>query len=272
MNQFGVLRLEGDNAEQIEVCDLVDGRHGHLVAGMQALHAEHFPTYVTETAGIAIDASRPSARYGLMVHQWLVTIDGQPAALQIMDSNLVRGIGVARFTAIGGSHRRTRIGGHRLSAWLTTLASDTLVSDVGSNALGLVGEVEEFDEGAITFWLSLGHRLLPIPHAERGERSQPEARAQDHAQGTTWDDLVLQTEQLIEGDPRLRPSALMWVPAAGVDADALQQHVCEAGSAAWLLDEYALDAFHPLVVATVGDQANLSSPDRNRDAAGIALP
>jgi hypothetical protein len=217
----------------LDVVDIVDGRAGgHDVDKLASLHLAFFPQYWFVADEIMADAVAPPLRRALVVHQWLVRCEGAPAGFVLFDCNLARRVALVHFIAVTKTGGLLRIDGQRLSVWLCRQVLATLTAELAEHVpdsapLGVVGESPE---RAIRFWSRIGFRRLPVPYAE------PEA-------GRHWHDL---------DDSSMRPLALLWLPAPGIDAALDEVDAAAAGAAAFLLDHYRLPRDHATVVATAG--------------------
>ena len=86
-------RWESASGESVEVVDVVDGAPADEVAALQTVFCRHFPQYLHTLEDIAVDASLPSRREGVVVHQWLILVNDEPSGVILFESNLVRRCG-----------------------------------------------------------------------------------------------------------------------------------------------------------------------------------
>jgi hypothetical protein len=240
--------LLADGGATITIDDLVGGADPAAVDHLLALYDEMFSDYPYLRPALQRAAETPGDRGDLVVHQLLLSIDGTPAGIMLLDCNLHRKVGIVLFVGLTRAARSVRIDGASFSAWLVTLVLAHLENDLATHGLptpglGLIGESNVPAE--VRLWKGIGLHLFDMPYAE--PRS-----------GWDW-----AREEL-----HLRDIYLLWMPPFGLTDDeiaALEPTARQAGSAAFFLDHYALPADHPLVAAAVGDEARrpaISSPRR----------
>lgn len=241
--------LTADDGSTIAIVDLVDGADPSAVDLLVGLHEEMFPEYPYLRPALRRAADLPGDRGDLVVHQLLITVDGLPGGLLLLDCNLHRRVGVVLFVGLTRAARGLRIEGTAFSAWLVTLVLAHLDNDLAAHGvttpgLGLIGEANIPAE--VRLWRGIGLHQFEIAYAEpRG--------------GWDWDRTEL----------HLRDIFLLWLPPFGLtttEVDELEPVARMAGAAAFLLDHYGLPAEHPLVAAATGAEANrpgLAAPRRS---------
>jgi hypothetical protein len=217
-----------DTGEHVEVLDVVDGASPEGVHAIQAIHQRHFPDYPHTLDDIAADASLPSHRVGVVVHQWLVLVDDEPSGLILFESNLVRACGPVLFFAVDEAHRTLVLDGKPLSKMSTWLAVPQMVDDGGPGMLGGCAERHPTYPARLV--------RLEVGYAE------PVA-------GRHW-----RSEGL-----ELRPMSLHWTPSPHLDPvvepPGLGHDVTCRIAAAYLVDHYRLPPDHPHVQRLAGPQA-----------------
>lgn len=236
-----IVRVVADDGRIVELVDVVDHAWGQFLAPLQEMLVEFFPDepYAVDLA--MRDATRPALRTGMVVHQFVVLVDGVPAGISVYHSNLIRGVSAPHFGAVRPEARRVLVDGHRLGGWLSYAQLRRLRVDAGSYRLGAVGEATA--DNALA-WERLGWRILPVD-----TYAMP-------VHGWEWPTLGLE----------MRPMNLVWLPpidATESDLVVLEPRAIAAGSAAFLLDTYGLPLDHKLVQALVGDQASVPGPSRD---------
>ncbi|MEN9504672.1 MAG: hypothetical protein RI958_598 [Actinomycetota bacterium] len=236
-----IVRAVGDSGEVVELVDVVDGAWGQHLAPLQEMLAEFFPDepYAIDLA--RRDAVRPAERTGMVVHQFVVLVDGVPAGISVYHSNLVRGVSAPHFGAVRPEYRRVIVDGHRLGGWLSYEQLRRLGIDAGALRLGAVGEATA--DNALA-WARLGWRILPVD-----TYAMP-------VHGWEWPTQGLE----------MRPMKLVWLPPIGATADEIvdmEPRALAAGAAAFLLDTYGLPTDHEMVRALVGEQALRPGPSRD---------
>jgi hypothetical protein len=98
--------------------DVVNGQTSRL-EDLLRLFIDMFPQYAAVTERIKIKANLPvDSNPNFIAHQWLVDVDGNPAALNSFKFSLTRGLGLTVFIAIRPEYRSLVIDGHRFSEWL----------------------------------------------------------------------------------------------------------------------------------------------------------
>lgn len=241
--------LTADGGAAITIDDLVGGADPTDVDRLVALHEQMFPEYPYLRPALRRDAELPGDRGDLVVHQLLISVDGESAGMLLLDCNLHRRVGIVLFVGLTRAARGLTIDGASLSAWLVTLVLAHLENDLTAHGLptpglGLIGEANIPAE--VRLWRGIGLHQFDIAYAEpRG--------------GWDWD----------RSDLHLRNIYILWLPPFGLsttEIEALEPIARMAGAAAFLLDHYGLPAEHPLVAEATGAEAlrpGLSEPRRS---------
>ncbi len=239
-------RWEADSGEIVEVIDVVDGAPADEVAAIQSVFRRHFPQYLHTLEDIAIDASLPGRREGVVVHQWLILVNDEPSGVVLFESNLVRRCGVAQFVSIDEHCRSMTVNENPLAKILYWLALPQILKDGGPAMLG------------VGFELPLGRRprsvQLKIDYAEPvgGRRWRVNGGIDDirwHPMSLEWAPMNWDPVWLHwTPDLTLRPV----VESPGIGHDVTCRFV-----AAYLIDHYQLLRDHPLVQRLAGAQADL---------------
>lgn len=241
MTDQTIVRAVAEGGQSVELVDVVGDAWGQYLEPLQQMLVEFFPDepYAVDLA--RRDAVRPAERTGMVVHQFVVLVDGIPAGISVYHSNLVRGVSAPHFGAVRPEFRRVIVDGHRLAGWLSYEQLRRLSIDAGALRLGAVGEATA--ENALA-WARLGWRILPID-----TYAMP-------VHGWEWPTLGLE----------MRPMSLVWLPpigATGAEIDDMEPHAIAAGAAAFLLDTYGLPPDHELVRSLIGDMALQAGPSRD---------
>jgi hypothetical protein len=229
-----VHEIHADGGEQVVIRDVVDGRHLDCVTPMQRVHEVAFPEHPFARDAIAVDARARSRRPGLVVHQWYVTVDGQPAGILLFDTNQVRRVAPLHFIAVSEELRDVRLGGARIGDWSMSMMLDAVVPE-GAD-LGCVAETPPYTLKIFlkSGWLQIGADYLEPIH------------------GWDWPTLGLDTRSL----------ALAWQPPPVVDLDVTVEEVAHRAAAAFLLDMYRLPPDLAWVAQQTGDQRLIDGPER----------
>jgi len=228
-----------DDGATLELFDLVENAHAHLVEAMRSLHLAAFPEHTFVDALIVRDARLPARRQGIVVHQWLIALNGKPAGYMLSDSNLVRDVAPIHFLSIANEYSRHNVGGLRLAVWLQRQALPQYLRDAGRPGLGAVAETPRFK---LRVFRPIGWRELPVTYLEP-------------IHGDTWREHGLDTREV----------ALIWLPTDGLDAatiERLEPEVIGPAAAAFLLDMYHLDPAIPWVADLCREETHRPGPVR----------
>jgi hypothetical protein len=199
-----------------------------LVPELLAMHRTGFPEHDFVLERFQSNALLPPDRDGLVVHQWVVVIDGAPSGFLLFDTNVSRRIGVSHYVYLDATASRVAVDGRRLLDWLYRLVVLQVEHDVGGGSLGCVGEASD-DRVRLFEWF--GMRRLDVEYYE------PSTGYRWHGPGTP-----------------IKRMNLMWRPPDGVDPGSLEPEAARAGSAAFLLDHYGFQADLDWVRAAVGGE------------------
>ena len=219
-----------DTGEHVEVIDVVDGASADEITAVQTVHRRHFPTYSRSIDDIATDASLPSRRVGVVVHQWLILVDDEPSGIVLFESNLVRRCGPVLYFAVDPRCRSLVVDGQNLSKMSTWLSVPQMLKDGGPRMLG----------GCAERHVTYPPRLvrLDVDYAE------PVA-------GRRWPSEGLE----------LNPMSLHWTPSPNLlpvlETPGIGHDVTCRVAAAYLIDHYQLPRDHPHVRSLAGTQADL---------------
>lgn len=223
-----------DTGEAITLHDVVGGRWPELVAPLRQLHDAAFPTHAFAGLQIERDARRASQRPGVIVHQWLLCIDGQPVGYSLSDSNLARRTAPIHFLAVDPEVRHLTVDGARLGTWFLHDALRQLDDDLGPENFGALAETPDYK---LRPFLATGWQPLPVDYAEP-------------VHGWDWPREGLE----------MRPLVLLWLPPRHRRVPLDPREVVSPAVATFALDMYRLPIDHPLIVASV------DTPDRRVDA------
>jgi len=209
------IEVLGDRGEALGLHDVVGGRWSQYVDVLTDMHCRAFPEHEFAAEAIRVDAAEVSRRDHVVAHQWLLTLDGEPAGYSLADSNLRRRVAPIHFLAVEPALRHVTVGGVRVGGWFLHDSLRQYATDAGDAGLGCVAETP--DHKLPIFgghgWRVLGARYLEPVH------------------GWNWRTDGLQTRNV----------RLIWLPPDGSDIAALEPVVAAAASAAFLLDKYGLD-------------------------------
>ena len=223
------LQVVGDAGEVLGLHDVVDGRWPHLVEVMADLHCRAFPEHRFAADGIRSDATLPSRRGDLVVHQWLLTVNGAPVGYSLADTNLRRRVAPIHFLAVEPTLRHVTVGGVRLGGWFLHDSLRQYAADAGDSGLGCVAETPDYK---LPIFHRHGWQVLDVPYLEP-------------VHGWNWPTDGLETREV----------ALIWLPPDGADVATLEPQVRAPAAAAFLLDKYRLDPSTEWVHALVSEGA-----------------
>jgi hypothetical protein len=225
---------QADTGESVEVIDVVNGAPADEVAAMQSVFSRHFPNYSQTIDDIALDASLPSRREGVVVHQWLIRVEDVPSGLVLFESNLVRRCGPVVYFAVDEEFRSLILDGNQLSKMSTWLSVPQMLADGGPDMLGGCAERHPTYPARLV--------RLDVDYAEP-------------IGGRRW-----RTKGGID-DIALRPMSLHWTPRPDlrpvVEVPGIGHDVTCRIAAAYLIDHYQLPRHHPHVQRLAGSQADL---------------
>lgn len=230
-----VRQFVADNGERIELRDVVDGHFTECIPAMQIVHEEAFPEHPFARDAMLDDAVAPSHREGIVLHQWYLTVDDEPAGIVMFDSNLVRRVAPLHFIAVRPHLRDVRLDGTRMGTWVMSVMLDAAVRD-GAD-LGCVAETPRITLKIFlrADWTEIGEGYLEPVH------------------GWDWPDKGLET----------RPLALAWMMPPLLDPQVGITEISHRAAAAYLLDTYRLPIDLDWVVAQTGEQRHRVGPSRN---------
>jgi len=242
-----------DDGRRLQLFDVVGGDNGALLDALLAMHGEAFAAQTYAHERVLVDAAAPARRDGLVVHQWVLVVEGVPAGFSLSDSNLVRGLAPVNYLAVSEPYRAITVGGRRLAGWLlarsleqyaedATRASADLRPGDGTGPASLLGALGEIAPGQAAPFLHWGWRDLAIEYREP-------------VHGWNW--------RQRGGDTM--PMHLLWLPPATMApqrVEAIAPSLAPHAAAAYLIDMYELDPGLPWVAALVGDAAAAPAPRR----------
>ena len=221
----GVRRGHADGGELLELFDLTAGQHGHLLGALRAMHLEQFPEHAYAAEEFEHDFAADPHREGIVVHQWVLCVDGHPVAYSLADSNLIRRVAPMHFLAVAPQARDITVGGRRLGTWFLADTNRQLIEDVGGTALGSVAETPSYKLPA---FLPQGWQILDPGYPEP-------------VHGWKWPTAGLEIRRIV----------LLWLPIE-VAPIRTKREVRPAAAAAFLLDMYGVDAADPVFAPLLG--------------------
>jgi len=231
-----------DGGEELVLHDVVGGAFTDLVLTLLALHERAFPAYGYVLEEIRRDARVPGRRDGVVVHQWVLTVDGTPAGYCLSESNRPRGLALLPFLTVDPAWRSLTVGGAPVGRWFLELAEWQHVVDVDAPCRGVIGETPE---PLLPPFIQKGWRVLPVEYREP-------------VHGGFWPTRGAETHEI----------PLIWRPPLGLplsEVEAMEPSVAPAAAAAFLLDLYRLPDDLPWVRVAVGEE-ELARPRPDRDA------
>lgn len=232
-----LFEIVADDGRIVRLYDVVDGRSAELLDPLLELHSRGFETYGYVHDEIRNDATRPSVRDGIVVHQFVLTVDGRICGFSLVDTNLVRNVAPNHFLYIDADVRGVTIDGRRLGTWFLHRTNEQVEID---GAPGSWGAVCEAESSRLKIFLPTGWVLLD------GSYEEP-------SHGWTWPDNDLSSYR----------HNLLWLPRPGLDIEALKPRVREAAAAAFLLDMYQLPVDEPFAARQCGSEIDRRGPDRH---------
>lgn len=228
-----------DTGERITLHDVVGGRFGDLVGPLRRLHDEAFPDHGFAGVQIERDALARPQRPGIVVHQWLLCVEGEPVGYSLTDSNLVRATAPIHFLAVDVSVRHLTVDGARLGTWFLHDALRQLDQDAGPENLGALAETPDYK---LKPFLTTGWQALPVDYAEP-------------VHGWHWRSEGLEMRDLV----------MLWLPPRH-RSEALDPHdLVSAAVATFAIDMYRLPLDHRLVLDTVSPADRDRAPARRWD-------
>ena len=235
-----------DAGKSFELFDVVGGAHASALDTLIDLHHRAFPEHRYVAERIATDARLPNLRDGIVVHQWLICIDGDAVGYSLTDSNLVRRVAPHHFLAVLPEARTHLVNGLRVGAWMFHDLHRQLLDDAGEPGFGGVAETPDYK---LPIFLPVGWRALPMTYREP-------------IHGWRWPELGLETRDVV----------LLWFPQPALseaEAERLEPQAGHAAAAAFLIDTYRLDTSAPWVVELCGSECDRVAPRRDV-VAGVA--
>ena len=199
---------------------------------LQAVHLTHFPDHPHVADELAVACREGSFDPAVVVHQWLLLVNDEPAGEYIFHVNLRRGIALRHFLAMDQSARR-----QLPIRWLTAVTDR--VQAIGEracreNGTALLAMMSEVSPAHLEGWRRLGYRTLDIGYREPRH-------------GKHWAQF---------GEPEffdMTPCLKLTEAGANVPiAD-----VATAAASAFLIDHYRLPADNPTVVGVLARAAAL---------------
>lgn len=211
-----------------DIRELSDSRDEKSLAQLIAIHSDSFPTHTHVIAELRENAALPLHRDNVVVHQLLAVVDGVPAGIAVVHSNLNYRVGLIHFLAVVPQFRGRDIDGKRMSTRLVECAVDLVYADIDQSQVAgsFVGVVAESDPGLISSWEAWGFRPLPIPYREPFF-------------GKHWRDHL--------------PLDFFDMTLVGLTARDNTDELARAGAAAFLLDHYRLPVDHEVVRAAINE-------------------
>lgn len=214
-----------------EFRELANSSDHESLSQLIQIHSECFPTHAHVISELRENAALPLQRDKVVVHQVLARVDGEPAGIVVVHTNLKYHVGLIHFLAVVPKFRGREIDGKKVSTMLVEHAVDAVYRDSRDAGATCVGVVAESDPGLITSWESWGFHPLPIPYREPYF-------------GKHWrDHLPLEFFDM----------TLVGSPAGSNESDADQGALARAGAAAFLLDHYQLPIDHDVVHAAISE-------------------
>lgn len=223
------MRCSAHTGETISLHDVANGSCAHLLTALQDRQRSAFPEYPFVSEEIARLAQPHRERPGQVAHQWLLQVDGVPAGHLLSATNSVRRFTAIQFLSLDRAVSRLWVDGRRITDWFIRHSLTQYRSDTGDAGLGCLGEVYDHQLALFRRW---GWLRLPCDYLEP-------------VHGWNWMTDGLET----------RARHLIWLPAPGVDAEAMIERVVPSATATFLLDVYALDPALPWVADLVRDAA-----------------
>ncbi len=227
-------RWESASGESVEVVDVVDGAPADEVAALQTVFCRHFPQYLHTLEDIAVDASLPSRREGVVVHQWLILVNDEPSGVILFESNLVRRCGPVVYFAVDQQFRSLVLDGNQLSKMSTWLSVPQMLTDGGPDMLGGCAERHPTYPARLV--------RLEVDYVEP-------------IGGRHW---------RLNGGPKdisFNPMSLHWTPSPHLrpvlESPGIGHNVTCRIAAAYLIDHYQIPRDHPHVKRLAGAQADL---------------
>jgi hypothetical protein len=230
------IELVADGGQLVRLFDVVNGNFPELVEPLLALHIKGFENYEYVRDGIRRDANESSVRDGIVVHQFVLSVDDAVCGFSLVDTNLVRNVAPNHFLYIDAEVRSVTIDGKRLGTWFLHRTNDQVVTD---GAIENWGAVCEADSPRAKIFLPNGWVVLEDAYDEPNF-------------GWAWPDNDLSSFR----------HNLLWLPRPGVDVDALKPKVRDAAAAAFLLDMYQLPRDSPLAAQQCGTELQRPGPKR----------
>ena len=148
----------------VHVVDVVAPTTAELVAGLQAVHARHFPGYPHVLDEIRHDALHSGDDPQVVVHQLLLLRDGRPSGEFLVHTNLRRGVVLRHHLAMDRDARADLP-----KDWLTRLVAHAVTlarRDAEAAGRPLAAMVSEVQPQHLAGWERLGYRALDVGYGE----------------------------------------------------------------------------------------------------------
>ena len=211
---------------RVSLVDVLPGSAPERLGQLQTIHAAYFPGHPHVLAEMEQSWADGGFDPQIVVHQWLLLHDGEPAGEFVFHTNLRRGIVARHFLAMDASVReRLPTGWAGLLVAAAQEAAEVDAGDRRTEILALMSEIAPDEPRLLAHWRDLGH--VSVPSIDYREPYH----------GKHWREF---------GPPRFFPM----VPNVKITASGEQRRlgeVLEAAVSAFLLDHYLLSADDPTV-------------------------
>jgi hypothetical protein len=230
------IELVADGGQLVRLFDVVNGNFPELVEPLLAMHLQGFENYEYVREGIRRDAAADSVRDGIVVHQFVLSVDGIVSGFSLVDTNLMRNVAPNHFLFVNPDARSITINGKRLGTWFLHHTNEQIITDGAVENWGAVCEADSARE------------KIFLPH---GWVTLEEAYDEPNF-GWAWPDNNLSSFR----------HKLLWLPLPGVDIETLAPKVRDAAAAAFLIDMYQLPLDEPLAARQCGAELQRPGPKR----------
>lgn len=147
---------------RVSLVDVLPGSAPGRLEQLQTIHAAYFPGHPHVLAEMEQSWADGGFDPQIVVHQWLLLHDGEPAGEFVFHTNLRRGIVARHFLAMDASVREELPQGWAgllISAAQETAAVDA--GDRGTEILALMSEIAPDESQLLAHWRHLGHVSVP---------------------------------------------------------------------------------------------------------------
>lgn len=147
---------------RVSVVDVLPGSAPERLGQLQAIHSTYFPGHAHVLAEMEQAWADGGFDPQIVVHQWLLLHDGEPAGEFIFHANLRRGIVVRHFLAMDASVRAGLPKGWAgLLVAAAQEAAEADARDRGIEVLALMSEIAPDETRLLAHWRDLGHMSVP---------------------------------------------------------------------------------------------------------------